>query len=127
MNIPKNLKYTKSHEWVEFLDGGKVRIGITDYAQDTLGNLVYAELPQQGDVMALGDNLAVVESVKASSDVYAPVAGTVETVNEALMDSPEMINDDCYGAWFAELSGVNEEDAELLSPEEYEAVVKEEE
>lgn len=127
MNIPKNLKYTKTHEWVEFLDGGKARIGITDYAQDTLGNLVYAELPQAGDMVDVGDNLAVVESVKASSDVYAPVSGTVEEINEALMDSPEMINDDCYGAWFVQIADASEEGAELLSPEEYEAVVKEEE
>lgn len=127
MSVPKNLKYTKSHEWVEMLLDGKARIGITDYAQETLGNLVYAELPQEGDVFAIGDNLAVVESVKASSDVYAPIAGTVAAVNEALADSPEMINDDSYGAWFVELSSVNTDGAELLSPEEYEKVLEEEE
>lgn len=127
MNVPKNLKYTKSHEWVEVMPDGKARIGITDYAQETLGNLVYAELPQEGDVFARGDNLAVVESVKASSDVYAPIAGTVAAVNEALADSPEMINDDSYGAWFVELDSVDMDGAELLSPEEYEKVLEEEE
>lgn len=127
MNVPKNLKYTKSHEWIEVMPDGKARIGITDYAQETLGNLVYAELPQEGDAFARGDNLAVVESVKASSDVYAPIAGTVAAVNEALADSPEMINDDSYGAWFVELDSVDMDSAELLSPEEYEKVLEEEE
>ena len=127
MNVPKNLKYTKSHDWIEVMPDGKARIGITDYAQETLGNLVYAELPQEGDAFARGDNLAVVESVKASSDVYAPIAGTVAAVNEALADSPEMINDDSYGAWFVELDSVDMDSAELLSPEEYEKVLEEEE
>lgn len=127
MNVPKNLKYTKSHEWVEVMPDEKVRIGITDYAQETLGNLVYAELPQEGDVFEMGDNLAVVESVKASSDVYAPIAGTVTAVNEALTDSPEMINDDSYGAWFVELDHVDMDGAELLSSEKYEKVLEEEE
>lgn len=123
MNIPKDLLYSSSHEWVRLLDGGKARLGITDYAQDSLGDLVYVELPHVGDIFKEGDNLAVVESVKATSDLFAPVDGKVSTVNEQLADSPELVNEDAYDAWFVELEALGE--MNLMTPEEYEAFLKE--
>ncbi|HBU13003.1 MAG TPA: glycine cleavage system protein GcvH [Clostridiales bacterium] len=123
MNIPENLKYTKSHEWVSDAGNGKVKVGITDHAQQELGDLVFIELPQQGDSFNQGDGLAVVESVKATSDIMAPVTGVVTGVNETLTDTPEAVNEDCYGAWLVEMEGVAEG---LLSAEEYRAFLQEE-
>lgn len=99
MNVPDNLKYTASHEWVRSESDGSVTIGITDFAQDALGDLVFIELPEVGRKLAAGESCAVVESVKAASDVYAPVAGEVTAINEALKDAPEQLNADAFGAW----------------------------
>jgi glycine cleavage system H protein len=96
-NVPGELKYTGDHEWVALLDDGTVRVGITDHAQAALGDLVFVEVPEAGSALATGDACAVVESVKAASDVYCPVSGEILEVNEALADSPEIINRDPYG------------------------------
>ncbi len=96
--IPTELKFTSEHEWVRVEDDGAVVVGITDYAQEQLGDLVFVETPEAGASFVAGDVCAVVESVKAASDIYAPVAGDVVSVNEALQDSPELISDDPYGA-----------------------------
>ena len=99
MNVPDNLKYTASHEWVRAEADGSVTIGITDFAQDALGDLVFIELPEVGRQLKAGESCAVVESVKAASDVYAPVAGEVIATNDALKDAPESLNADAFAAW----------------------------
>ena len=96
-NLPTELKYTKSHEWVKTNDDGTVTVGITDNAQELLGDLVFVELPEEGTVLESGDQCAVVESVKAASDVYAPIAGEIIAVNESLEDEPELVNADAFG------------------------------
>ena len=95
-NIPDNMKFTTSHEWVQLADDGTARVGITDHAQSALGDLVFVELPETGDVLARGDECAVVESVKAVSDVFAPMSGQVVACNETLVDAPETLNEDPY-------------------------------
>ena len=99
MNVPGDLKYTESHEWIRNETDGTVTIGITDHAQSALGDLVFVELPAVGRKLAAGEACAVVESVKAASDVYAPLAGEVVAVNEAVTGSPEVVNQDAYAAW----------------------------
>jgi glycine cleavage system H protein len=99
MNFPENLRYTASHEWVRQEADGTLSVGITDHAQDSLGELVYVELPEPGRRLAAGDACAVVESVKAASDVYAPVAGEVVARNDALAEAPSVVNKDAYAAW----------------------------
>ncbi len=96
-NVPTELKYTKSHEWVQTNGDGTVTIGITDNAQELLGDLVFVELPEEGSVLAAGDQCAVVESVKAASDVYAPISGEIIAVNVSLEDEPEQVNSDPFG------------------------------
>ena len=124
MSIPDDLQYTKSHEWVRAEDG-TVTIGITDHAQEELGDVVFVELPDVGDTIGAGDSFGTVESVKAVSDLYTPVGGEVVEVNSSLEDAPEKINDDPYGeGWIVKLS--TSEEADLLSSEEYEKVVEEE-
>ncbi len=124
MNIPEDLQYTKSHEWVR-IEGDTVTIGITDHAQDELGDVVFVELPDEGDTFDAGESFGTVESVKAVSDLYTPVGGEVVEVNSALEDAPENINEDPYGeGWIVKLRTTD--DADLLSPEEYEKVVEEE-
>ena len=124
MSIPDDLQYTKSHEWVRAEDG-TVTIGITDHAQEELGDVVFVELPDVGVAIGAGDSFGTVESVKAVSDLYTPVGGEVVEVNSSLEDAPEKINDDPYGeGWIVKLS--TSEEADLLSPEEYEKVVEEE-
>ena len=124
MNIPEDLQYTKSHEWVR-MEGDTATIGITDHAQDELGDVVFVELPGEGDTFGAGESFGTVESVKAVSDLYAPVGGEVVEVNSALEDAPENINEDPYGeGWIVKLRTTDE--ADLLSPEEYEKVVEEE-
>ena len=124
MNIPEDLQYTKSHEWVR-MDGDTATIGITDHAQDELGDVVFVELPDEGATFDAGDSFGTVESVKAVSDLYTPVGGEVIEVNSALEDAPENINEDPYGeGWIVKLRATDE--ADLLSPEEYEKVVAEE-
>ena len=103
MNIPADLKYTESHEWVRAEADGTVTVGITEYAQDALGDIVFVELPTVGKSYNAGDDAAVVESVKAASDIYAPVAGSVVAVNTAVADAPDSINADAYSAWLFKL------------------------
>lgn len=108
-NVPSELRYTKSHEWVRREDDGTVTIGITDHAQELLGDLVFVEAPEAGTSYAAGDDCAVVESVKAASDVYSPLSGEVTGANEALADSPETINSDPYGeGWIFKMSLADE-------------------
>ena len=124
MNIPEDLQYTKSHEWV-LIEGDTVTIGITDHAQDELGDVVFIELPDEGATFDAGESFGTVESVKAVSDLYTPVGGEVVEVNSTLEDAPENINEDPYGeGWIVKLRTTDE--ADLLSPEEYEKVVEEE-
>jgi glycine cleavage system H protein len=99
MNIPADLKYTESHEWVRAEADGTVTVGITEYAQDALGDIVFVELPKVGKTFTAGDDAAVVESVKAASDIYAPVSGEVVAVNDSVADAPDSINLDAYAAW----------------------------
>jgi glycine cleavage system H protein len=103
MNVPDDLRYTESHEWVRRESDGTLTVGITDHAQAALGDLVYVELPAVGRALAARDAAAVVESVKAASDVYAPVAGEVVAINDALAGTPEQVNADPYGAWLYKL------------------------
>lgn len=118
---PADLKYTKSHEWVRTLPDGNVEIGITDHAQSALGDLVFVEVPEAGKTLNAGDSFAVVESVKAASDVYTPVAGTVVEGNAALGSQPELINSEPYtGGWIMRLKPSGEPTG-LLSAEEYQA------
>ena len=124
MNIPEDLQYTNSHEWVR-IEGDTATIGITDHAQDELGDVVFIELPGEGDIFDAGESFGTVESVKAVSDLHAPVGGEVVEVNTSLEDAPEKINEDPYGeGWMVKLRTSDE--ADLLSPEEYEKVVEEE-
>ena len=117
-NIPADLKYTKSHEWVSE-DGDVLTVGLTDYAQDALGDLVFVNLPEEGDEAIAGEAICDVESVKAVSDVYSPATGTVAEVNEELLDAPEAINESPYEAWLFKLEEVTETE-ELLDAAEYE-------
>jgi glycine cleavage system H protein len=103
MNLPSDLKYTDSHEWIRSEPDGTVTIGITDHAQSALGDLVFVELPAVGRKLAAGEACAVVESVKAASDVYAPLAGDVVAINDAVTSSPELVNQDAYAAWLFRL------------------------
>ncbi len=118
MRHPEELRYSRSHEWVKKLEDGTVLIGLTDYAQDALGDLVFVNLPEEGDEVTAGEAFADVESVKAVSDVFSPVTGTVAEVNEALLDAPEMMNDDPYEAWLIRVENVTEEE-ELLDADAY--------
>lgn len=122
MHFPENLKYTKTHEWVRFTEDEKAYIGITDYAQDQLGDLVFVNLPAEGDTLTAGESFADVESVKAVSDVNAPLSGTVEQVNEALADAPEKMNEAPYDAWFVLVGEIGDTE-ELMDAAEYEAFV----
>ena len=103
MTIPSDLKYTESHEWVRLEADGSVTVGITEFAQDALGDIVFVELPAVGQHYGAGDNAAVIESVKAASDITAPIAGEVISVNQAVADAPESINSDAYSAWLFKL------------------------
>jgi glycine cleavage system H protein len=125
--IPGDLKFLKSHEWARIEDGGQVTVGISEHAQFLLGDLVYVELPAVGDSVTIGAAVAVVESVKAASDVYSPVTGTVTAVNQALSDKPETINEDAYGeGWIFTVRIDNAEQLnELLSPDDYAALIEE--
>lgn len=125
MTTPKELKYSKTHEWVKELDGELVEIGLTDFAQDALGSLVFVNLPEVGDDVTMGEALGDVESVKAVSDVYCPVSGTVAEINEELLDAPEKINEAPYEAWLIRVEDVTETE-ELLEAADYEAVCAEE-
>ena len=125
MNFPKELKYSRTHEWVRFQEDGTAYIGITDYAQDQLGDLVFVNLPSAGDSLQAGESFADVESVKAVSEVNSPVSGTVKEVNEALADAPEKMNEAPYDAWFVLAEEITDTDG-LMTAEEYEAFIAEE-
>ncbi|HEY6895987.1 MAG TPA: glycine cleavage system protein GcvH [Rhodocyclaceae bacterium] len=99
MNVPAELKYTKSHEWAKLEADGTVTVGITDHAQEALGDIVFLELPEAGRSVKAGEEVAVVESVKAASDIYAPISGEVIESNQAAVDGPEAVNQDAYAAW----------------------------
>jgi glycine cleavage system H protein len=126
--IPGDLKFLKSHEWARLEDGGRVTVGISDHAQNALGDLVYVELPNVGDHVEAGAGVAVVESFKAASDVYAPLSGTVIAVNEALTDAPETINSDAFGdGWIFALKADDPAQLdELLSPDDYAEQIEDE-
>lgn len=124
MNYPNELKYTKSHEWVKFA-GGIAVVGISDFAQDALGDVVFVNLPQVGDEVTAGESFGDVESVKAVSDLICPVSGTVCEINEELDDSPENLNSDPYGAWIIKVENITDEE-ELLDAAAYEAFCAEE-
>ena len=118
-NVPSDLKYAKSHEWVRTLSDGTLEVGITDHAQQALGDLVFVEPPEAGRNLSQGDTFAVVESVKAASDVYAPVSGTVTEGNTALADTPEMINQDPYTSWIMRLKPASADLGALMDAAAY--------
>ena len=128
--IPGDLKFMKSHEWARIEDKGTVTVGISDHAQGLLGDLVYVELPSVGDTVKAGNACAVVESVKAASDIYAPFTGEIVAVNEALPDKPETINEDAYGdGWIFVIKPDNlaEEQEDLLDPDAYAELIENDE
>ena len=118
MKVEKGLMYSKSHEWIKE-EGDAVVIGITDYAQSALGDLVFVNLPEEGDEVTLGESFGDVESVKAVSDIFSPVTGIVSAINEDILDSPETINSNPYDAWFIKVKNVTEKE-ELFTADEYE-------
>jgi glycine cleavage system H protein len=118
MNVPANLKYAESHEWVKDLGNGLFEIGISDFAQKELGDIVYVNLPREGDELKAGTSFADIESVKAVSDIFSPVTGTVKEVNEAVLSAPESINKAPYESWLVRAEG-SVAGAQLLSAEEY--------
>ena len=122
MTFPKHLKYTETHEWVLFNEDGTALIGITDYAQDQLGDLVFVNLPQEGDPVTAGESFADVESVKAVSDVLSPVTGEVAEVNEILADEPQRMNQAPYDSWFGKVKGITDQ-VKLMDADAYEAFV----
>lgn len=120
MNVPAELKYTESHEWVRTEADGTMAVGITEYAQDALGDIVYVELPKIGQAVTAGKECAVIESVKAAGDIYAPISGEVVAINESLADEPGSVNADAYGAWLFKLKPSNAADVNsLLSAADY--------
>jgi glycine cleavage system H protein len=124
MNIPDELKYAPTHEWVRVETDASLTVGITDHAQDLLGDLVFVELPEVGKTLLAGEETCVLESVKAAADVYAPVTGTVIAVNEALKEAPERVNQDAYDAWLFRLLPANAADLDhLLDAAGYKAAV----
>lgn len=126
MAYPKDLKYTKEHEWIK-VDGATGTIGITDYAQQSLGDIVFVELPKPGAEITAGKSFGTVESVKAVSELYAPASGTVTEVNEALNSSPEKVNQDAHAAWMIKVTLKDKNEVgKLLSADDYEKFVKEE-
>ena len=122
--MSKELYFTKTHEWVRFIDETTARVGTTEFAQGELGDLVFINLPEKGDEVIAGESFADVESVKAVSNVYSPVSGTVRAVNENLLDQPELVNMDAMEAWFIEVENISEK-GELLTEEEYMKLIEE--
>lgn len=120
MNFPEELKYSKNDEWVKMLDETTALVGITDYAQNELGGLVFINLPAAGDSVTKEEAMCDVESVKAVSDVISPVTGEIAEVNEDLADAPEQLNEDPYGAWIAKIENISDQE-ELMSAAEYRA------
>ena len=127
MNLPPELKYTKTHEWIRLEDDGSLTVGITDHAQEALGDMVYVENPQVGRKFGRDEECAVVESVKAASDVYAPVGGTVTAINQELVAKPEKINQSAYQAWLFKLQPDNPDEWNgLLSAAQYQQLLESE-
>jgi len=124
MDVREGLLYTKSHEWIK-MDGEIAWIGLTDFAQSELGNIVFVNLPEQDDSVIVGESFADVESVKAVSDVFSPVSGNVIEINEELQDSPERINEEPYEAWFVKIGDITDKE-EFLTASEYEAFLAKE-
>ena len=122
MNFPSELKYSKSHEWVK-MEGDVAVIGITDYAQDALGDLVFVGLPEVGDAVTAEEPFGDVESVKAVSDINSPIPGTVCAINEDVLDAPESLNEDPYGAWLIKVNEITD-DGDLMDADEYEEFCK---
>ena len=123
MNFPNDLMYTKSHEWIKMQEDGTALVGLSDYAQDALGDLVFVNLPETGDEVSAGEPFADVESVKAVSDVYSPLTGVVDAINDNLLDTPEAINEAPYDAWFIKVSDITDKE-ELMDAGAYEAFLK---
>jgi glycine cleavage system H protein len=125
MSVPEHLRYSSDHEWIA-IEGTRARVGITDYAQDALGDVVFVQIPVVGATVALGDTMSEVESTKSVSDIYAPVTGTIVAVNESLADRPETLNADPYGeGWICEIEmTVPDQSAELLDAAGYRALVE---
>ena len=123
MNFPAELKYTKDHEWIKMLDDATALVGITDFAQSELGDLVFINLPQEGDEVTAEEAFCDVESVKAVSDVMSPCTGVVEEVHTELEDEPQMLNEDSYGAWIAKIKDITA-CGDLMTAEEYEAFIQ---
>ena len=123
MTFPAELKYSKDHEWVKMLDGTTALVGITDFAQSELGDLVFINLPQEGDEVTAEESFCDVESVKAVSDVMSPCTGVIAEVNAELEDEPQLLNEDPYGAWIAKIKDISSF-GELMSADEYEAFVQ---
>ncbi|RTL41619.1 MAG: glycine cleavage system protein GcvH [Rhodocyclaceae bacterium] len=124
MNTPANLRYTASHEWVRVEADGTLTVGVTDHAQEALGDVVFLELPEAGRVVAKEEAIAVIESVKAASDIYAPVAGEILETNQAAVDAPESVNADAYAAWLFKIKPANAADVDgLLDAAGYEAAI----
>lgn len=126
-NVPNELKYTSTHEWIRDEGDGVYTVGITEHAQELLGDMVFVELPEVGDEPAAGDDVAVAESVKAASDIYAPVGGEIVAINEELEDSPELVNNDPYGdGWLFKIKANDESElASLLDADGYTASIEE--
>ncbi|MEA5004272.1 MAG: glycine cleavage system protein GcvH [Christensenella sp.] len=122
MNAPENLRYTQTHEWIAFTQDGKAKIGITDYAQQVLGDVVYVSLPHSGEEYKKGDIFADVESVKTEAEIYMPMDGKILTANMALVEQPQRVNEDAYGSWLVEVRGLKDEG--LLGAAEYEKFVE---
>lgn len=126
MDYPKDLTYSKSHEWVEDLGNGKARVGITDFAQHAMGDIVFVNLPEVGDDVVLEESFGDVESVKAVSELYSPFSGKVVAINEKLLDNPELINSSPYEAWMLEVEDISDT-SELLNQEAYISLCESEE
>lgn len=125
LNLPANISYTKDHEWVR-KDGETVKVGISDYAQDQLGDIVFVEMPEVGDTFEKNDEFGTLESVKAVSEVYVPLSGEVVAINSALEDAPELVNEDPYANWIIEIRPTNDDEyKELLSRDDYLALLRE--
>jgi glycine cleavage system H protein len=125
-HIPENLKYATTHEWASLEDGQVVRVGITDFAQSELGDIVFIGLPDVGRTVAVNEQIAVIESVKTASDLFSPVAGTVVEVNDAVVDAPEQVNEDAYATWLFSIKANNPAELEsLMNADAYQQMIEE--
>ncbi|MCR5484771.1 MAG: glycine cleavage system protein GcvH [Clostridiales bacterium] len=125
MSVERDLFYAETHEWVKYLDGGRALIGISDHAQEQMGDVAFINLCDEGEIISAGDEVGDIESIKAVSEIYSPVSGTVSKVNDELLEDPAALNSDPYGAWLLELEGVTENNS-LMDADEYEKFIEEE-